>query len=167
MRRSIAVVLAVSLILIDQITKILIKSNLFESQSIVIIPNFLDFTYVPNGGAAFGMLQGERWIFLSVTAIIIVITLFLLLANKIKSNLTIFAATLIISGGIGNMIDRIFRGYVIDFINFKMIWAYVFNVADSCVVIGSSLIIIKLFLDIYHDKKRNEVSGNTDSGSNE
>ena len=149
----ISAAIAVSLIVIDQITKILIKTNLSEGASTVIIPKFLDFTYITNGGAAFGMLQGQRWIFLSITTIIIIVALYMLFTDKLKSKLFIFAAMLIVAGGIGNMIDRVLRGYVIDFINVRFVNFYVFNVADSCVCIGACLIILKLLLDIYHEKK--------------
>jgi signal peptidase II len=149
----ISAAIAVLLIVIDQMTKILIKSNFTEGSSVSIIPNFLDFTYITNQGAAFGMLQGQRWIFLSVTTIIIVAAIYMLVTNKIRGKLLVFAAMLIVAGGIGNMIDRIFRGYVIDFINVRFVNFYVFNVADSCVCIGASLIIIKLVIDIYHEKK--------------
>ncbi len=146
-------VIALLLIILDQITKILIHANFTENESIDVIPGILDLTYVKNRGAAFGILSGHRWVFLSVTTLILIAAVFLLLTDKIKDKLTIMAAMLIISGGIGNMIDRIFREYVVDFVNFKIINFYVFNIADSCVVIGSCLIIFKLLKEMHQDSK--------------
>ena len=127
------------IVLIDQISKILIhaKMNLYES--IQIIPHLLDFTYIRNEGIAFGInFAGSKVIFI-VFPILITFYLFSLLKDKeFDKPFYQISLLLIIGGAIGNIIDRIFRGYVIDFIDFHInnVHWYVFNIADSSVTIG-------------------------------
>jgi len=127
------------IVLIDQISKILIhaKMNLYES--IQIIPHLLDFTYIRNEGIAFGInFAGSKVIFI-VFPILITFYLFSLLKDKeFDKPFYQISLLLIIGGAIGNIIDRIFRGYVIDFIDFHInnVHWYVFNLADSSVTIG-------------------------------
>ena len=131
------------IVLIDQISKILIhaKINLYEvdSDSIQIIPHLLDFTYIRNEGIAFGInFAGSKVIFI-VFPILITFYLFSLLKDKeFDKPFYQISLLLIIGGAIGNIIDRIFRGYVIDFIDFHInnVHWYVFNLADSSVTIG-------------------------------
>ena len=127
------------IVLIDQISKILIhaKMNLYES--IEIIPHLLNFTYIRNEGIAFGInFAGSKVIFI-IFPILITFYLFLLLKDKeFDKPFYQISLLLIIGGAIGNIIDRIFRGYVIDFIDFHInnVHWYVFNIADSSVTIG-------------------------------
>ena len=130
------------LILIDQMIKILV-SNMIES--IVVIKNFLNLTYVENTGAAFSMLENNT-IFL---IIITIVTLFLiykfLLKNKQFNKLEITTYSLLIGGIIGNLIDRIIFGYVIDYLSFNFGEFYfpIFNFADICIVVAALIILIK------------------------
>ena len=127
-----------SIVLIDQISKIFIHQSMDLYQSVTIIPSLLDFTYIRNEGIAFGInFEGSR-IFFIVFPIVITFYLISLLRDKeFQSNSSQISLLLIIGGAIGNIIDRIFRGYVVDFIQFDIdIFPYVFNVADSSVTIG-------------------------------
>jgi signal peptidase II len=125
--------------LIDQISKILIHAKINLYESIQIIPHLLDFTYIRNEGIAFGInFAGSKVIFI-VFPILITFYLFSLLKDKeFDKPFYQISLLLIIGGAIGNIIDRIFRGYVIDFIDFHInnVHWYVFNLADSSVTIG-------------------------------
>ncbi|MBH26259.1 MAG: signal peptidase II [Candidatus Neomarinimicrobiota bacterium] len=127
------------IVLIDQISKILIHAKINLYESIQIIPHLLDFTYIRNEGIAFGInFAGSKVIFI-VFPILITFYLFSLLKDKeFDKPFYQISLLLIIGGAIGNIIDRIFRGYVIDFIDFHInnVHWYVFNLADSSVTIG-------------------------------
>ncbi len=139
------------LILFDQTTKYLVSSLLLDN-SLIIIKNFLKFTYVENVGAAFGILKGN-------IAFLIIISLFLIyyIIKEIKNNKDnniIYAYSLVLSGALGNLIDRIFRGYVIDFISFTFFKRdmAVFNIADSYITIGVFLLIFFMIKEFYNGR---------------
>lgn len=162
MTEIIALLCAGALVVLDQITKLLIQNNFAVLQSRPIIENVLHLTYVRNNGAVGGILSDHPWVFQSITIIVIIAGLVLLFMRKIKSKWLIWAAALIISGGVGNMIDRLSLGYVIDFIDFRLINFYVFNVADSCVVIGCVMILIYFIRDTYDEMKRHKAPQSSD-----
>lgn len=131
--------LSILIVIIDQITKFIVHKFMDLYDSINVIPYFLNFTYIRNEGIAFGIYFEGGKIFFIILPILITIYLFYLLKNEeFQDNQSQIALYLIIAGAIGNIIDRIFRGYVVDFIDFHlngMHW-YVFNIADSSVTIG-------------------------------
>ncbi|CDZ74962.1 signal peptidase II [Peptoniphilus sp. ING2-D1G] len=139
------------LILIDQISKKLVVEFLKGKPPAVIIENFLNFFYLENRGAAFGIMQNNRTFFLIITIVIVIAILYILFKNYKKSS-AIFKLSLglILGGAIGNFIDRVRLHYVIDFISVR-IFGFdfaVFNLADSFVVIGSFLLVLMvLFYD--------------------
>ncbi len=139
-------ILIIILVIIDQISKflIIINKGIFPQE---LIKGVLDFVYCENKGIAFGIGQGGTQIFSVITSIIIIAIIFIICRyfNKIDSKILI-GASLLISGGIGNLIDRIFRLHVIDFIYFKCVNFPVFNFADICVVIGVIVIGISYLL---------------------
>ena len=147
-------------VVIDQITKYLVVQNIELDRGVVpVIPNVLEFIYVRNEGAAFGSMQGDggRIIFMTFSAVAIVGVMVYMFIKKPKSPLFCLALSLVAGGGIGNMIDRIFLKYVVDFINFTAfpkIWHFPFNFADSCVVIGSFLLIAWMIIDTVKELKR-------------
>lgn len=122
------------LIIIDQIIKLNIQKNMNEGQSTDVIKGLFSLTYVKNKGAAFGILQNQKYIFLIIGTITIIVLIYIFL-NTAKQIIK-FSICMIISGAFGNMIDRIAHGYVIDMFDFHAIWSYVFNFADICVVVG-------------------------------
>ena len=134
------------IVLIDQISKNYIYQNKVQYDNIVsVIEGILNFIYVENTGIAFGIFSdfdGLKVVFI-VVPILITLYLFSLLNNKEFQNpFSHISLLLIISGAIGNIIDRIFRGYVIDFIQFDTdIFTYIFNIADSSVTIGLLLLL--------------------------
>ena len=144
------VVFIAVLILIDQITKYIVSIQLQNGREIDIIKNIFSLSYVENRGIAFGMMQGGRWFFVVFT--ILILLAYIYYYNKVlKYKKDIFyniSLILIVSGAIGNFIDRVHLGYVIDFLYFKLINFPVFNLADIYVVIGAILyVIVNLFLD--------------------
>ena len=146
MDKKYAVIIPIGLLIVilDQLTKYIIKHNFRLNESIPIIKNILHLTYITNTGSAFGLFKGLNWFFI-LFSIIVVIAIFYYLKKAVKNNekLTQFAVGLLLGGTIGNLIDRIAYGAVIDFIDFR-IWP-VFNVADSAVTISVVLLITLLW----------------------
>ena len=150
----IALATALVLIVLDQLIKIIVDANMMVSQSIPVIQDVLHFTYVQNEGAAFGIFQSQRWILVGVTSVVILGGIYLLAAKKLKSNFLIWSVALVIAGGVGNLIDRIFRHFVIDYIEVRLINFAVFNFADCCVVIGTIMIVCYLLFSELWEKKK-------------
>ena len=139
---------------IDQLTKWLAATYLKQVGTLPLIENALHLTYHTNKGMAFGMLETHRWIFMSVSTVTILALAFLLYSGYVRANkFYTVSLSLIISGGIGNMIDRVFLGYVIDFIDFRLIDFAIFNGADSFVCVGAGLLIFALIRDIIKEAK--------------
>ncbi len=145
-------IVCVMLIALDQATKSWAVDWLKARQSVEIFSGFLNFTYLENRGAAFGLLQGQKIFFSVVTFLIVGVMILYLQKNKGKRALNI-VGMLIIAGAIGNLIDRIMRGYVVDFIDFRGIWIYVFNVADIYVVCGTIWMAILLLTEKEEETK--------------
>lgn len=140
----------------DQITKMWAVTNLKGNMSVNIIGNFLKFTYAENRGAAFSILQDKRIFFITVTFIMLTVVLYMLIYNKKITNLTKISLILISGGAVGNLIDRIRVGYVIDFIDVRFGDFYdfpIFNIADSFVVVGTALLIILILTDKFEREK--------------
>ena len=137
-------------LIIDIIIKLIIKNTLITYQSIKIINNFFYITYVKNTGAAWSILSGKQ-LFLILFSLIVIISLMIYLIKKKEySKLEIIGYSLLISGSVGNLIDRVVYGYVIDYLDFY-IFNYnfpIFNIADTCIVIG----IMVLFIDTWRGK---------------
>jgi signal peptidase II len=133
---------------IDRLTKWLIVTHIPYRASVpwLRIGEFklIDFTHLHNDGAAFGFLSGQQTFLISVTSLFLLgAIIFLLvgvLTSKLKSKLMIFTVVLIISGGVGNLIDRVSQGYVVDFIELKFVKFAIFNFADICAVLGAILL---------------------------
>ena len=139
------ILVIVASVLVDQISKLLVVRFLTEVGSVDVIPGIFRFTYVENRGAAFGMLSEHRWVFMVLSTVAIVALLIYLWKFRPDSGLACTAFSLIIGGGIGNMIDRVRLNYVIDFLDFcafPKLWVWVFNVADACVCIGAGMLIL-------------------------
>lgn len=155
MKRNILII--ISLIAIDQIIKLIVINTLAISNiSITLIPNFLSLNYVENAGAAFGLFgMGSRifLILLDLLIIFFIIKLVLSKKNELGKNAK-FAMSLVLAGGIGNVIDRIIRGYVVDYIDVTKLFKFpVFNFADICIVTG---IVIAMIIIIVSTVKTQE-----------
>ncbi|MBE6644774.1 MAG: signal peptidase II [Ruminococcaceae bacterium] len=142
-------------IALDQLTKWLSVKYLAPIDTLPIIKDVIHLTYVENRGAAFGMLANHRWVFIIISTVTIVLLLYLLFSGRLSSNkLYTVSVAMIISGGIGNMIDRTLLGYVVDFIDFRLINFAVFNGADSFVCVGAGILMLGLVLDIIAESKK-------------
>lgn len=140
-----AFIIVISCIFIDQITKLLVLSNLRGNSPVILIDNLLSFVYVENRGAAFGILQNKQWLFVLVTVLSVCILLYVLIFYYKNLSLWLLVSlSLILGGTIGNFIDRIRLGFVVDFISVKILNRYnfaVFNLADSFIVIGAIMLV--------------------------
>ncbi len=146
-----AIILGV--VALDQITKWLAVIYLAGQPSFPLWKDVLHFTYVENTGMAFGMLKDQRWVFMVFSTVAIVAILVYLIKFRPKSMWMQVALAMVVGGGIGNMIDRIALGYVIDFIDFTLIDFAVFNIADSFVCVGAGILIVCLFIDMLQELK--------------
>ena len=133
-------VLAAALLVLDQWLKVWITANLPLGESMPFLPGFVELLTVHNYGAAWSSFSGQRFLLLGVTAVIIGAVLFVLARRIVRHPLGVAACSLVVSGGIGNLIDRFRVGYVVDMFHFEFWPSYpVFNVADICVVCGAVL----------------------------
>lgn len=140
----------------DQFTKFYISNHFEMAKSYDFLPKLLDITYIHNDGGAWGMLGGYTWALVSVTIVIMLVCITLLLKYGVKDKLMFWAIILILSGGIGNMIDRLFRGgNVIDFLHFEFWPSFpVFNIADCSIVIGAGLLLLYFFKGLIDEEKQ-------------
>lgn len=141
------------LIGLDQIIKVWALNSLKEIGSIPVIGNIFNLTYVENRGAAFGMLQDNQIIFIVVALVASCYGIYYLHTKKVN-NVGKIGIILIISGAIGNLIDRVRLGFVVDYLDFHIIWSYVFNLADCFVVIGTVFLCIYIVFLEQEEKKQ-------------
>lgn len=167
-------------VILDQLTKWLAVIYLSGEASFPLWKDVFHLTFVKNEGAAFGMLSDHRWVFMIFSSVAIVaLAIYLFKFCKMSSWVKIPLA-MIIGGGIGNMIDRVLLGYVIDFLDFTLINFAVFNVADCFVTVGAFILIGYLLWDMLQEAKKektapndhaesdhSEVNSETEEGSHE
>jgi len=163
--RIFAIIAGVIILIADQAVKYVVWLNMCpDSENFIIgrikvIPGVFHITYSENTGAVFGSFAGYTALLSVFTALILLVGIAVLLFWKMNSKLMCWSLTLVVFGGIGNLTDRVMRGFVIDFIDVCIVWPYIFNIADSAVVIGVCLIILNLLLDtIKEAKKKKQVS---------
>lgn len=140
---------------LDQLSKYFVDLYLKSSAAIQVIPGILSLRYHENKGAAWGMLADHRWVFMVISTIaILAIVAYLIWTRKKKESL-LFRISLCFfaGGGIGNMIDRVALGYVIDFFRFDFIDFPIFNVADSFITIGAALMVLNLIFDFIAERR--------------
>jgi len=157
-------------VLLDQATKILAANHLMDlgREGFPLIKDFLHLTYLENTGAAFGLLKDHRWIFMVLSTVsIVALAVYLFTQKKHISMVSGIFLSMIISGGIGNMIDRIVRGYVIDFIDVTAIDFYVFNIADSLVCVGAVLTMIYMIVIEIKESKAKKKNGSSKNENSE
>ena len=147
------IVVIVASVFADQLTKQLVVNFLDREEPFDVIEGVFRFSYVENRGAAFGMLDDHRWVFMIVSTLAIVGIIFYMWKFCRDSKLLCLGLSLIVGGGIGNMIDRCFRGSVVDFIDVDFIDFYVFNVADMFVCVGCGLMILYIIISEIKEAK--------------
>ena len=180
------IIVIAAVVVVDQVSKLFVVEFLDRAASLDIIPGVLRFTYLENTGMAFGMLgeKNQRWVFMVVSAIAIVAMLVYMWRAKLQSRFANMALCLVIGGGIGNMIDRIFRSginasgekyyFVVDFIDFYAfgnLWVWVFNIADACVCVGAGMLLVwcitSLVREYKNEKKLKAVDSEETDGKEE
>ena len=143
----------------DWLTKFLAIKHLLGNPSVPIWRGVLQLTYVENRGSAFGMFSDRRWVFM-VFSVVAIVAIAVYLVKRNPPFPMFIALSLILSGGIGNMIDRTVRGYVVDFVDFCLIHFAVFNFADTLVCVGAGLLVLILILDTVKERKAEKAGKN-------
>ena len=155
-------VIIAGVILLDQVTKVIVLKTLEVGESVDLIPGVFRFTHIKNPGAALGILQENRWIFIVISLVAVVAIIVYLVKYRPKNPWLYVPVSMIAGGGVGNMIDRLFygesfgNGLVVDFLDFcafPNLWHWVFNVADAFVVVGAGMLFVYLVIDIINDGK--------------
>lgn len=156
MFQLISTIVAVFLVAADQFVKNWAAETLIKGE-ITIIKDVLYLKYVENTGVAFSMFSDNRWVLVGATSLMLIAVLAFFLSGKVNGKLEIFSLSLLLSGGVGNLIDRISLGYVIDYIDFRIINFAIFNLADICICVGAFLLCVAVY---YSDKKEKEEKQN-------
>ena len=150
---------------LDQLTKWLAATHLAGNDPIVLIDGIFELNYIENTGAAFGIFSDSRIMLIVITSVALLGLLYVMISGELgRSKLVLISGTMILSGGVGNMIDRIFRQKVVDFFYFKAIDFAIFNVADSFIVVGSSLLLL-YFLFIHKEQTLKKPEGEGDAAN--
>lgn len=149
------IITALCAVIIDQVSKYLVVVFLKPLGYVPLWQDVLHLTYAENTGAAFGLLKDHRWVFMIISAVAIIAMIIFMFLYRNNNNLLFnISMGMIIGGGIGNMIDRIMNGFVVDFIDFTLINFAIFNGADSFVCVGGVLLFI--YILFIEGKSRNE-----------
>lgn len=135
------------LVLLDQYTKLLAITHLKNQDSFVIWENVFELQYLENRGAAFGIMQNQRWFFVVLTTVMLIAIAYIFyITPKNKRYLPLnVCLVFVVAGAIGNFIDRLFRGFVVDFFYFSLINFPIFNVADIYVTVTFFVLVLLLF----------------------
>lgn len=156
------IILIIGIVFLDQLSKWLTVAKLDLYETFPVIKDVFHFTYVRNEGAAFGILKDHRWVFLVVSTVAIIALSVLLWKKKNESKLMCVSVCFIVGGGIGNMIDRLSLGYVVDFLDFRIINYPIFNIADSFVCVGVALFALYVILDEVKEHREKKAALSTD-----
>lgn len=148
-------VMMLLIIAFDQVTKILATEYLKGKEPVSFIKGVVRFNYAENTGMAFSLFSGARWVFVALTLVACAAALWYIFSNRCKPLWLYWSIAVVASGGIGNLIDRAFYGYVVDFIEPVFIDFAIFNVADCAVTLGGASLIAYLIFDMFkkEDKK--------------
>lgn len=150
----ISLVLIAALTAADQLIKFIVERDLQPIGSAEFIDGFIKWSYVRNTGAAFGSFSQSTAMLSVVTGAVILAGLILIVTKKIKSKFYLTCAVMIISGGLGNLIDRLVKGYVVDFIEVQFTDFAVFNFADILVTCGSIALMLYVIVDMLTERKK-------------
>ncbi len=156
----ISFIVAILIVVADQLIKLLVVNTIKGADSVSILNGLVEFTYLENRGMAFGMLQNARWLFIVFTSIVMIAIVVYMIKTKPQSKFLLISLALVLGGGIGNLIDRIFLGYVIDYIQLSF-FSPVCNFADYCITIGTAMLMVFILFfssDSESTKKKVEVS---------
>lgn len=138
----------------DQLIKWFVEAKLPQAGELVIVKGFLNFDYVKNTGAAFGSFSNSTTLLSVITAVVLLAGIVAIIMKKIKGKYLLTVSVMIIAGGLGNLIDRLLKGYVVDFIEVRFIEFPVFNFADILVTCGAFMLLGYLIYDTYREYKK-------------
>lgn len=145
--------MAVLIVGADQLLKFVVSSQMLKHESLTLIPDILNITYVENKGAAFSILSDYTWV-LSILSVVFCIAIFLyILIKKPKNKLLMVSLIMIFAGALGNAIDRVFLGYVVDFIEVRFIDFPIFNLADISITVGAGILMV---YEIFFDREKKD-----------
>ena len=147
-------IMIILIVAFDQITKYFASLKLADGSVAKFISGVVQFKYAENTGMAFSMLSGARWVFIALTVVVCVGVFYYLFSNRCKSLWLYWSLGVILSGGIGNLIDRIRFGYVVDFIEPTFVNFAIFNIADCAVTCGAVVLVGYLLYDAFKDIKK-------------
>lgn len=155
--RTAMILMSLLLVGIDQLTKWLAVTFVKPEGSIPVLKfgdtEWINFTYCENTGMSFSLLEGQRFILIAVPIILIALVEWYIFSGRAKDKKMIFALACLAGGGLGNLIDRVFLGYVVDFIDFRIINFAIFNFADICAVLGGIAFAIMIILEENKEEK--------------
>lgn len=150
-------IIGILIIAADQLSKYLAVAYLMDKRPIVLINNLIELHFVRNYGAAFGIMQNQRWLFIVITVLVLIGIIVFIIKNNNKLNVfTKISLGALLGGASGNLIDRVHLTYVIDFIKVDLGSLYdfpVFNIADIFIVVGTSLLVILILFDMHELKE--------------
>ena len=160
-------IITAAIIVADQLVKYWAKNTLMQIGTIPVIKNVFHLTYAENRGAAFSILEGQRWFFIVLTSVMLVIIALAFFKSYFKGKWGKTTLVFIFAGAIGNFIDRLVLGYVVDMFDFRLIDFPVFNVADIFLTVGGIMgVIYILFMDKDLFKEDKKVAENNDTENN-
>lgn len=140
----VAIIVAVILVIIDQVTKYLAVVNIAQQgiESVEVIPGLLKFVYTENDGMALGIgSESFRWVFVAITVLVCAVLIFLMTRENFKHKLFYASVSMIVAGGVGNLIDRVLHGFVVDFLSLSF-FDPICNFADYCITAGTVTLIV-------------------------
>ncbi len=146
-------VIALIVFIVDQITKWFVVKEMKIGQSIPLIEGVFHLTYHRNRGAAFGILQDQRWFFIVITLLVMGGIMYYLRKVGRDKPLVSYALAFILGGAVGNFLDRLLSGEVVDFLDFTLIHYPIFNIADSAIVVGVALMILDTLMEMKKERR--------------
>ena len=147
----------IALMFVDQIIKFFVDLFLRPVGSVPVINNVLQLSYYENDGAMMGLMSGKTVTMTVLAVVCLAVIAFVIFSGRIKFGVDYCCIVLMMSGGLGNIIDRIFRGYVIDYIEVLFVDFYIFNFADCLVTCAAFVMIVNQLCDIYKEHKDKKV----------
>ncbi|MBQ7294952.1 MAG: signal peptidase II [Clostridia bacterium] len=144
----------------DQLIKYFVDLYLKPLGSVVVIPKILQFSYYENDGAMMGMMSGKTTVMTVFAALCLILVCYILYTGKLGYGIDFWSVVFVTAGGVGNLIDRVFRGYVIDYIEVLFVDFYIFNFADCLVTCAAAVIIISQIYQFKRDSKKNKEEAN-------
>ena len=157
-------ILTVVLVALDQLVKYLVLNHIDLGAHVPFIPHIVELTYVQNTGAAFSMFEEHTWILALISLVMSLVLAVALWKNFFRHPVGKITLTLLLAGAVGNLIDRVFRGFVVDMFNVLFMNFAVFNVADICVVVGgiAAAVYYLFFMDKLEPKEKADENPETD-----